>query len=202
MSFLSFCALGLRADFLCRHETRKITTGQRQTYAKEVKAWCKKHGPIPPTHSPAIREYLDKNMKQDPQVCLIPPSYLSYYNTWISKLFSGPGPVVRNIFSTVHVICWCWFKLLGHGKRPLGSLKLIKYFPSMAWAPYYCSGIVNARSLVYYGVTVIYRPLQYIHNSHAELGERLETQGIGLGTTFMATISVIYGRWFIDFNCC
>ncbi|KAK0219414.1 caspase domain-containing protein [Armillaria nabsnona] len=66
------------------HETRKITTGQRQTYAKEVKAWCKKHGPIPPTHSPAIREYLDKNMKQDPQ------------------LFSGPGPVVRNIFFTVH----------------------------------------------------------------------------------------------------
>ncbi|SJL14435.1 uncharacterized protein ARMOST_17892 [Armillaria ostoyae] len=57
------------------HETRKITTGQRQSYAKEVKSWCKKHGPIPPTHSPAIREYLDKNMKQDPQ------------------LFSGPGPV-------------------------------------------------------------------------------------------------------------
>ncbi|KAK0432792.1 caspase domain-containing protein [Armillaria borealis] len=69
------------------HETRKITTGQRQSYAKEVKSWCKKHGPIPPTHSPAIREYLDKNMKQDPQ------------------LFSGPGPVVRNIFFTVHDLC-------------------------------------------------------------------------------------------------
>ncbi|KAK0451178.1 peptidase C14, caspase domain-containing protein [Desarmillaria tabescens] len=63
-------------------ETRKMTTGQRQTYAKEVKAWCQKHGPIPPSHSPAIKEYLDKNMKQDPQ------------------LFSDPNPV------DMEKVCW------------------------------------------------------------------------------------------------
>lgn len=64
------------------YETRKMTIGQRQTYAKEVKAWCQKHGPIPASHSPAIREYLDKSMKQDPQ------------------LFSGPGPV------DMENVCW------------------------------------------------------------------------------------------------
>ncbi|KAK0200577.1 peptidase C14, caspase domain-containing protein [Desarmillaria ectypa] len=63
-------------------ETRKMTTGQRQSYVKQVKAWCQKYGPIPLSHSLAIKEYLDKNMKQDPQ------------------LFSDPGPV------DMENICW------------------------------------------------------------------------------------------------